>query len=169
MDNREYKIRLEQISSLAAENDFKKAVKIADRIDWRRVPADMTTLMQISQLYRLSGRSDEAVEMLRLAYKNNKKAKKRPNKKLVYALCDLYLERGDADNAEKTYRLYKNLDPESIEKLILQYRLVELCGGSLRSQIDILKQMHNFAPSHPEWRYQLAYLYHRAGATRECV
>ena len=169
MDNREYKIRLEQISSLAAENDFKKAVKIADRIDWRRVPADMTTLMQISQLYRLSGRSDEAVEMLRLAYKNNKKAKKRPNKKLVYALCDLYLERGDADNAEKTYRLYKNLDPDSIEKLILQYRLVELCGGSLRSQIDILKQMHNFAPSHPEWRYQLAYLYHRAGATRECV
>lgn len=169
MDNREYKIRLEQISSLAAENDFKKAVKIADRIDWRRVPADMSTLMQISQLYRLSGRSDEAVEMLRLAYKNNKKAKKRPNKKIVYALCDLYLERGDADNAEKTYRLYKNLDPDSIEKLILQYRLVELCGGSLKSQIDILKQMHNFAPSHPEWRYQLAYLYHRAGATRECV
>ena len=169
MDNREYKIRLEQISSLAAENDFKKAVKIADRIDWRRVPADMSTLMQISQLYRLSGRSDEAVEMLRLAYKNNKKAKKRPNKKIVYVLCDLYLERGDADNAEKTYRLYKNLDPDSIEKLILQYRLVELCGGSLKSQIDILKQMHNFAPSHPEWRYQLAYLYHRAGATRECV
>lgn len=169
MDNREYKIRLEQISSLAAENDFKKAVRIADRIDWRRVPADTATLMQISQLYRLSGRSDEAVEMLRLAYKNNKKAKKRPNKKIVYALCDLYLERGDTDNAEKTYRLYKNLDPDSIEKLILQYRLVELCGGSLKSQIDILKQMHNFAPSHPEWRYQLAYLYHRAGATRECV
>ncbi len=169
MDNREYKIRLEQISSLAAENDFKKAVRIADRIDWRRVPADMSTLMQISQLYRLAGRSDEAVEMLRLAYKNNKKAKKRPNKKIVYALCDLYLERGDTDNAEKTYRLYKNLDPDSIEKLILQYRLVELCGGSLKSQIDILKQMHNFAPSHPEWRYQLAYLYHRAGATRECV
>ncbi|MCR5010750.1 MAG: hypothetical protein K6A72_00205, partial [Lachnospiraceae bacterium] len=168
-DNREYKIRLEQISSLAAENDFKKAVRIADRIDWRRVPADMSTLMQISQLYRVSGRSDEAVEMLRLAYKNNKKAKKRPNKKIVYALCDLYLERGDTDNAEKTYRLYKNLDPDSIEKLILQYRLVELCGGSLKSQIDILKQMHNFAPSHPEWRYQLAYLYHRAGATRECV
>ena len=162
MDKREKKVRYEEIMSLIADNDFEQAAYIADGVDWRR--EKFSVLMNISKLYRLCGRSDDALELMLMAYDS-----KPGNKKVVYGLCDLYLERKDRVKAAEFFSIYKHMDPDSAEALILNCRLIELCGGSIASQIQCLEDLKRMSPSHPEWRYQLAYLYHRVGDVKDCV
>jgi hypothetical protein len=88
VDKREKKVRYEEIMSLIADNDFEQAAYIADGVDWRR--EKFSVLMNISKLYRLCGRSDDALELMLMAYDA-----KPGNKKVGYGLCDLYLERKD--------------------------------------------------------------------------
>ena len=162
MDKKEKNIRYEEIMSLIADHEFEKAAYIADGIDWRR--ENYKVLMNISSLYRLCGRPDDALELMLSAYD-----KKPRNKRVVYGLCDLYLERKDTVNASSFYNIYKKMDPDTPEEMILNCRLIELVGGSIASQIEVLEKLKNTSPTHPEWRYQLAYLYHRVGAVKECV
>ena len=58
LDKFEYKASADEIKALIAEGEFAEAVKIADKIDWRRVRSVMM-LCTISDLYKINRRYQE--------------------------------------------------------------------------------------------------------------
>ena len=67
MDRYEFDIKMEQIKKLMKKKDFATAVKIADGIDWKKVKENPLLIMA-ADVYEISGKYDEAREVLLLAY-----------------------------------------------------------------------------------------------------
>ena len=67
MDRYEFDIKMEQIKKLMKKKDFATAVKIADGIDWKKVK-ETPLLIMAADVYEISGKYDEAREVLLLAY-----------------------------------------------------------------------------------------------------
>ncbi|MDR0964095.1 MAG: hypothetical protein LBM60_05725, partial [Clostridium sp.] len=86
MDRFEYKIKSEEIRTLIEKGDYASAVLIADRIDWRRIKSVMM-LCQISDLYKITRRYEEARDMLLLAYDRHP-----GGRAIVFSLCELSIK-----------------------------------------------------------------------------
>ena len=50
MDRNEFNLRVDQMRKQAGLGDYATAMKIADGIDWRRVP-NVSLLSQVSEIY----------------------------------------------------------------------------------------------------------------------
>lgn len=162
MDKQEYKILLEEIQTLIANEEFAKAADLADKIDWRKVRS-FATLKQISDLYKINRRFDEALEILLMAYDRN------PNSRnIVFSLCELYIDTEDLVSALQYLALYKKMSPSDTDVYILQYKILELEDASIEDKIELLEEYCR-KDYHKEWAYQLAYLYHRIGLATKCV
>ena len=68
MDRYEFDIKIEQIKKLMKKKDFATAVKIADSIEWKKVKEN-PLLIIAADVYEVSGKYDEAREVLLLALK----------------------------------------------------------------------------------------------------
>lgn len=162
MDKKEYKIRLEEIMSLIAKEEFEEAAERADLIDWREIKS-FGTLEKISNLYKVNRRYDHAFEIAELAYSYNP-----VNSNIVYSLCELSIELNNLVQALEYLTRYRDLVPNNPAGLILEYKIKELGKASLEEKIDILEEYKHKDPKQ-EWMYQLAYLYHRVGLATKCV
>jgi len=163
VDRQEYKILLDEIMELTAEERFQEAAQIADQIDWRKVRKS-GTLVQIGDLYRSNFRYEDALDIMLLAYEKNA-----GSRKIIYNVCELYIELGDIVGALDFLAKYRELAPNATEVYILQYKILELEHADLDTKITLLKELCHKDRTRPEWRYQLAYLLHRAGYATECV
>ena len=86
MDKYEYKVRSAQIKSLIENGEYREAVKIADTIDWSRVPS-VSRLLTISELYMINKRYEESKEILLLARDRH------PNgRSIIYRLCEICIK-----------------------------------------------------------------------------
>ena len=54
MDKHELNVKVEQMRKQAGLGDYQTAVKIADKIDWRRV-SNVSLLTQVSEIYEKVG------------------------------------------------------------------------------------------------------------------
>ena len=98
MDKFEYKASADEIKALIAEGEYAEAVKIADKIDWRRVRSVMM-LCTISDLYKINRRYQESKDILLMAYE------KHPTGRLIiYSLCELCIKMGEYDEASNRYK-----------------------------------------------------------------
>lgn len=162
MDKQEYKILSEEIMSLTANERFVEAVEIADRIDWRKVRS-FSMLHKISNLYKINRRYEEALGIIQLAYDRN------PNNwKIIYSMCELYIELNDIGSAAIYLAKFKKIAPNEPEAYILQYEILEQQEASLEDRIELLEEFGR-KYYREEWAYQLAYLYHRVGLATKCV
>ena len=59
MDKHELNVKVEQMRKQAGLGDYQTAVKIADKIDWRRV-SNVSLLTQVSEIYEKVGKYAEA-------------------------------------------------------------------------------------------------------------
>lgn len=163
MDKQEYKIRLDEIMTLVANEQFVDAVEIADQIDWRKVRS-FTTLQKIGELYQINRRYDEAMEIMKMAYGRNQKSRT-----IMYSLCDIAIDMDDLEAALINLAAYKRMAPNDIKGgLILQYKILEMQNAKTEDKIELLEEL-NRKDYTEEWAYQLAYLYHRIGLAAECV
>lgn len=162
MDKYEYKVRSEEISNLIEQEKYTEAVKIADTIDWRRVKS-ASMLLKISVLYRINRRSEEAREVLMLAYERYP-----ANRSVVYSLCELSIELDDVVSAIEYYKQFVKLAPKDNGVFTLRYRILETQEASLEERIEILEELKK-KDYQEEWAYELAYLYHRVGLSTKCV
>lgn len=162
MDKKEYKIRLEEIMTLIANNQFQDAVKIADKIDWREIKS-FGTLEKISNLYKVNRRFDHAFEIAEFAYEYNP-----VNSNIVYNLCELSIELNNLVQALEFLARYREIAPNNPSGYILEYKIKELGNATLEEKIDILEELKR-KDFKQEWVYQLAYLYHRVGLATKCV
>lgn len=162
MDKFEYKASADEIKALIAEGEYAEAVKIADKIDWRRVRGVMM-LCTISDLYKINRRYQESKDILLMAYE------KHPTGRLIiYSLCELCIKMGEYDQASEYYKEFVQIAPRDTGRYVLQYRLYEALDVSIEERIAILEEFKKREPRE-KWVYELAYLYHRIGLTTKCV
>ncbi|MFG6336481.1 MAG: hypothetical protein K1W20_13625 [Lachnospiraceae bacterium] len=162
MDKFEYKASVDEIKALIAEGEYAEAVKIADKIDWRRVRSVMM-LCTISDLYKINRRFQESKDILLMAYE------KHPTGRLIiYSLCELCIKMGEYDQASEYYKEFVQIAPRDTGRYVLQYRLYEALDVSIEERIAILEEFKKREPRE-KWVYELAYLYHRIGLTTKCV
>ena len=63
MDKYEYRIKTEQMLKYAEEKSYRKAMEIADTIDWRKVK-NSSMLSTVSEIYENMGELQKAKEIL---------------------------------------------------------------------------------------------------------
>ena len=162
MDRYEFDIKIEQIKKLMKKKDFATAVKIADSIDWKKVKEN-PLLIIAADVYEVSGKYDEAREVLLLAYE-----KTGLGRQLAYRLCRLSIKRGDFKEAEEFYDEFTHNSPYDAGKYILQYEMAKGKGEALETQISILETFIG-EDMDDRWAFELAKLYHKAHLADKCV
>ena len=93
MDKYEYRAKTEQMLQYVEEKSYKKAMEIADTIDWRKVK-NSTMLLTVSEIYENNGDYKRARDILFIAYD-----KAPTSRKIVYRMGLLSLKTGDVDEA----------------------------------------------------------------------
>ncbi len=162
MDRYEYNVRLEQIRSLAENQEFQEAVAIADSIDWRKVRS-VRTLSFISEIYKVNRRYEEARDILLLADSRCPNARS-----IIYALCELSIRMGDLNDSVAYLKEYMELAPQDPSTFVLQYKFYDFTNVGIHQRIEILEQLKNI-DYQERWGYELAKLYSEAGERTKCV
>ena len=87
MDKYEYRVKTEQMLEYAEEKQYKKAMEIADTIDWRRVK-NPSMLNTVSEIYEYNGEFQKSRDILFVAYDRAPESRK-----VIYRLGLLALMR----------------------------------------------------------------------------
>ena len=161
MDKYEYNLRNEEINALITRREFKKAVEIADTIDWTKVRS-VKTLCKISDLYKVNRKYNEAKILLEQALNRC------PNgKSIVSSLCEVCIKMGDVVSATEYYKLFVQIAPTDNAKFILLYKIYEAQEVSLDERIGVLEELKK-RERVEKWCYELAYLYHSRSCKPLC-
>ena len=162
LDKYEYKLKLDEIETLAGEKNYAAAAEIADSINWRKV-RNVNSLMLVGEVYQQTGRYEDSKELLLMAYDRSP-----IGKKIIYRLAEIAIEAGQFDEAQEYYDEFVEIAPHDTLKYVLRYRLSQAKGEPLTSQIAILSELKEQEYTE-EWAFELAYLYHQAGMTDKCI
>lgn len=162
MDKAEYKIKLEEINSLAEQGDFAGAAKVADEVDWRHVRS-ARTLCMIGEIYEACRRFDESMTVLRYAYKRSSSSKT-----ILYRLAELSIRKGDFDGAKRYANEFEQLAPNDSSRYLLKYKLLRAQKAPLDDQIRVLQEYKDKEYTE-RWAYELAKLYYKNGQIEKCV
>ncbi|MCF2553920.1 hypothetical protein [Faecalicatena contorta] len=162
MDKYEYRVKTEQMLEYMENRQYKKAMEIADTIDWRRVK-NATMLNTVSEIYEYCGEFQKSRDILFVAFDRS------PNsRKIVYRLGTLALKINDIDEASDCYEEFVKLAPKDSNQYILKYRILRARRAPLSEQIAALEDFKK-AEYVEKWAYELAKLYQEAGMTAKCL
>lgn len=162
LDKYEYKLKLDEIETLAGEKNYAAAAEIADSINWRKV-RNVNSLMLVGEVYQQTGRYEDSKELLLMAYDRSP-----IGKKIIYRLAEIAIEAGQFDEAQEYYDEFVEIAPHDTLKYVLRYRLSQAKGEPVTAQIAILSELKEQEYTE-EWAFELAYLYHQAGMTDKCI
>ncbi len=162
MDKYEYQVKTEEMLQYMDQKDYKKAMEIADGIDWKHVK-NVLMLCKVSEIYEYNRDYQRSREVLFFAYD------RRPgSRKIVYRLGTLALKLGDTDEAQDCYEEYVNLAPKDPNQYVLRYKIQKAKGDPVAEQIRTLEDFKKVEYIE-KWAYELAKLYHEAGRSEECL
>ncbi len=162
MDKYEYRVKTEQMQEYLEKKQYKKAMEIADTIDWRRVK-NVGTLNTVSEIYEYNGEYQKSRDILFVAFDRSP-----GSRKIAYRLGLLALRINDIEEAADCYEEFVKLAPKDPNQYILKYRILRAQGAPISEQIDALEDFKK-AEYIEKWAYELARLYHEAGMTSECL
>ena len=69
MDKYEYRVKTEQMLEYMEKKLYKKAMEIADTIDWRRVK-NFSMLSTVSEIYECNGENQKSRDILCISFGN---------------------------------------------------------------------------------------------------
>ena len=162
MDKYEYRVKTEQMLEYFENRQYKKAMEIADTIDWRRVK-NASMLSTVSEIYEFNGEYQKSRDILFVAYDRSP-----GSRKIVYRLGTLALKINDTDEASDCYEEFVKLAPKDPNQYILKYKILRARRAPIGEQIRALEDFKK-AEYVEKWAYELATLYHEAGMTAECL
>ena len=162
LDKYEYRVKTEQMLEYMEKKQYKKAMEIADTIDWRRVKS-VSMLNTVSEIYELNGEFQKSRDILFVAFDRSP-----GSRKIVYRLGILALKIDDTDEASDCYEEFVKLAPKDPNQYILKYKILKAQGAPLEDQIAALEDFKK-GEYVEKWAYELAKLYHEAGMTAECL
>ena len=163
MDKYEYKLKLDEMKSLAAEQNYGQAAAVADSVNWRRV-RNVNALMKAGELYIQVERYEDAKDILLMAYDRSP-----IGRMIIYRLAELAVKTRDFDEAEEYYKEFVEIAPHDNLKYVLRYEINKAQNpNDYDTLIQILEELKEQEYTE-HWSYELAYLYHRAGKSEECI
>ena len=162
MDKYEYRVKTEQMLEYMEKRQYKKAMEIADTIDWRRVK-NASMLNNVSEIYEYNGEYQKSRDILFVAYDRSP-----GSRKIVYRLGILALKINDIEEASDCYEEFVKLAPKDPNQYILKYKILKARRAPVSEQIAALEDFKK-AEYVEKWAYELAKLYDEAGMTAECL
>ena len=162
MDKYEYRVKTEQMLEYMDKKQYKKAMEIADTIDWRRVK-NVSMLNMVSEIYEYNGEFQKSRDILFVAFDRAP-----GSRKIVYRLGNLALKIEDFEEASDCYEEFVKLAPKDPNQYILKYKILRAQGAPLEEQIHAMEDFKKVEYVE-KWAYELAKLYHEAGMTAECL
>ena len=162
MDKYEYKLKLDEIKNLMAKKQYTEAAEIADSINWRKV-RNVNALMKAGDIYAQIGRYDEAKEILLMAYDRSP-----IGRMIIYKLAEIAIKTKEFDEAQEYYDEFVEIAPHDNLKSSLRYEMNKAKGAGLDVLIQILEELKEQEYTE-KWAFELAYLYHQAGRSEECI
>ena len=162
MDKYEYRVRTEQMLEYMEQKAYKKAMEIADSIDWRKAK-NAAMLCTASEIYEYNGEYEKSREILFIAYDRAP-----GSRKIVYRLGTLALKLNDVKEATDCYEEFIAMAPKDPNQYILRYKILKSQQAPLSQQIEALEEFKK-AEYVEKWAYELAKLYHEAGMEAECL
>lgn len=162
MDKYEYKLKLDQMKSLTAEEKYEEAAEIADTINWRKIK-NINALVKVGEIYEKVGRYDESKDVLLTAYD-----KSPIGRMIIYRLAEVAVRTKSFDEAKEYYQEFVEIAPHDNLKYVLKYEISKAQGADIGTLIGILEELKEQEYSE-EWAYELAYLYHKAGMSEKCI
>lgn len=162
LDKYEYRVRTEQMLEYMEQKSYKKAMEIADSIDWRKAK-NAAMLCTASEIYEYNGEYEKSREILFIAYDRAP-----GSRKIVYRLGTLALKLNDVREATDCYEEFIAMDPKDPNQYILRYKILKSQNAPLSQQIEALEEFKK-AEYVEKWAYELAKLYHEAGMVAECL
>ena len=161
-DKYEYRVRTEQMLEYMEQKSYKKAMEIADSIDWRKAK-NAAMLCTASEIYEYNGEYEKSREILFIAYDRAP-----GSRKIVYRLGTLALKLNDVREATDCYEEFIAMAPKDPNQYILRYKILKSQNAPLSQQIEALEEFKK-AEYVEKWAYELAKLYHEAGMVAECL
>ena len=162
MDKYEYRVRTEQMLEYMEQKSYKKAMEIADSIDWRKAK-NAAMLCTASEIYEYNGEYEKSREILFIAYDRAP-----GSRKIVYSLRTLALKLNDVREPTDCYEEFIAMAPKDPNQYILRYKILKSQNAPLSQQIEALEEFKK-AEYVEKWAYELAKLYHEAGMVAECL
>ena len=162
MDKYEYRVKTEQMLDHMEKKQYKKAMEIADTIDWRRVKST-SMLNTVSEIYELCGETQKSRDILFMAFDRAP-----GSRKIIYRLGLLALKLNDVEEASDCYEEFVKAAPKDPNQHILKYKILKAQKAPLTEQIAALEDFKK-AEYVEKWAYELANLYHEAGMTAKCL
>lgn len=162
MDKAEYQVKLDQLKTLVAQQDYDGALDVVKGIDWRRVK-NIRTLCMVADVYEANDMLEDSKRILLLALKRAS-----IGKSILSRLVELCLMLNDTAGASEYYQDFIKAAPRDAARYLLQYKILKANQSSLDEQIEAL---HDYKESEytERWAYELARLYDKAGRAEECV
>ena len=162
LDKYEYRVKTEQMLGHMEKKQYKKAMEIADTIDWRRVKST-SMLNTVSEIYELCGEFQKSRDVLFMAFDRAP-----GSRKIIYRLGLLALKINDIEEASDCYEEFVKAAPKDPNQYILKYKILKAQKAPLTEQIAALEDFKK-AEYVEKWAYELANLYHEAGMTAKCL
>ena len=110
------------------QKQYKKAMEIADTIDWRRVK-NASMLNTVSEIYEYNGEFQKSRDILFVAFDRSP-----GSRKIVYRLGTLALKIDDIEEASDCYEEFVKLAPKDPNQFILKYKILKTQARRLQSR-----------------------------------
>lgn len=162
MDKYEYKLKLDEIKSLASEQKYEEAAAVVDTINWRKV-RNVNSLVKAGEIYAQVGRYDEGKEILLMAYDRSP-----IGRMIIYRLAEIAIKQKNFDEAQEYYDEFVEIAPHDNLKYVLRYEINRAKGADADVLIGILEELKEQEYTE-RWAFELAYLYHQAGRSDQCI
>ena len=162
MDKHEYRVKTEQMLEYMEKKQYKKAMEIADTIDWHRVKS-LSMLSSVSEIYEYNGENQKSRDILFIAYDRSP-----GSRKIVYRLGTLAIKIDDLQEAMDCYEEFLSIAPKDPNQYILKYKILKAENAPFEEQIEALVDFKKMEYVE-KWAYELAKLYEAAGMIPECL
>lgn len=162
MEKYEYNVKLDQMKTLCAEENYEAAAEIADTINWMRI-RNVNALVKAGEIYEKVQRYEDSKEILSLAYDRSP-----IGRMIIYRLAEVAIKMKDFTAAEDYYKEFVEIAPHDNLKYVLRYHIRRGQEAPVQELIKILEDFKEQEYTE-EWAYELAYLYHQAGMSEKCI
>ncbi len=162
LDKYEYNLKLDQMKSLCAEENYSAAAEIADTINWNKIK-NVNALVRAGEIYEKVDRYEDSKDVLLMAYDRSP-----IGRMIIYRLAEVAIKMGDFTAAQEYFEEFVEIAPHDNLKYVLKYSIKKAQGAGYEELIPILEELKD-QEYLEEWAYELAYLYHKAGISDKCI
>jgi len=162
LDKYEYKLKMDEIKSLASEKRYEEAAVIVDSINWRKV-RNVNSLVKAGEIYAQVGRYEEAKEILLMAYDRSP-----IGRMIIYRLAEVAIKQKNFEEAQEYYDEFVEIAPHDNLKYVLRYEINRAKDAGIDVLIGILEELKDQEYTE-RWAFELAFLYHKAGRSEQCI